>query len=104
MIKEILNDRKKKYGIFKGHAQITQNLKSIMRESPNWCRLSTAKKEALEMTVHKIGRILNGDPFYKDSWDDIIGYITLITDDPAEVFAEKEKEVEENAKVNTRNL
>lgn len=30
------------------------------------------------MIVHKIGRILNGDPNYADSWHDIAGYATLI--------------------------
>ena len=27
---------------------------------------------------HKIGRILNGDPDYQDSWTDIIGYTRLV--------------------------
>ena len=35
-------------------------------------------KESLEMVAHKIGRILNGDPFYHDSWHDCIGYLRLI--------------------------
>jgi len=41
-------------------------------------KTSDDKKEALEMTAHKIGRILNGDAEYKDSWHDIIGYIRLV--------------------------
>jgi len=41
-------------------------------------KLSDDKKEALEMTAHKIGRILNGDAEYKDSWLNIIGYIRLV--------------------------
>jgi hypothetical protein len=49
-----------------------------MIDSPNWENLTDDKKESLEMIAHKIGRILNGDPEYKDSWHDIIGYTTLI--------------------------
>lgn len=32
------------------------------------------------MIAHKIGRILNGDPNYRDSWDDIAGYAKLAAD------------------------
>jgi len=36
--------------------------------------------EALDMIAHKIGRIVNGDPDYEDSWRDIAGYATLVAD------------------------
>jgi hypothetical protein len=36
--------------------------------------------EALDMIFHKIGRILNGDPNYADSWIDIAGYAKLVAD------------------------
>jgi uncharacterized protein (UPF0297 family) len=49
-----------------------------MWATPNWKALADDQKEALEMTAHKIGRILNGDPNYIDSWTDIGGYIRLI--------------------------
>ena len=78
-ISTILEERGSRYGDFIGHAKITQDLKYIMRQSPNWPLLSEDKKEALEMTAHKIGRILNGDPSYKDSWVDIEGYIYLVS-------------------------
>lgn len=77
-IADILEARKKKYGLFSSHARITQNLKRALRDSPNWDTLTNDKKEALEMIVHKIGRILDGDPEYKDSWTDIIGYATRV--------------------------
>lgn len=35
-------------------------------------------KEALDMIVHKIGRILNGNPNYIDSFRDIAGYAELV--------------------------
>lgn len=77
-INETLQNRGTKYGDFRGHARITQNIKIAMSESVNWKRLSADKKECLEMVAHKIGRILNGDPCYKDSWHDIVGYVTLV--------------------------
>ena len=73
-----LEERGNNYGSFTGHARVTQNIKSAMKDSANWDALSPDKKECLEMVAHKIGRILNGDPEYKDSWHDIVGYTTLI--------------------------
>lgn len=73
-----LAERGTRYGEFTGHAKITQNLKRAMVDSPQWASLTDDQKEALEMVQHKIGRILNGDPNYADSWTDIIGYTRLV--------------------------
>jgi len=78
-IKKTLEERGVRYGDFEGHARITQNIKLSMQQSKKWIYLDPAKKEALEMIAHKIGRILNGDPDYKDSWVDIEGYAHLIS-------------------------
>jgi hypothetical protein len=40
--------------------------------------LASDQKEALDMIVHKIARILNGNPNVHDHWHDIAGYATLI--------------------------
>lgn len=77
-ITDILTERGSNYGSFDEHARITQNIKDAMRDSPNWVRLSPAQRESLEMLAHKIGRILNGDPNYLDSWVDIEGYTHLV--------------------------
>lgn len=79
-IDNTLEERGRYYGDFKVHAGITQEIKRTMHASPRWLDLSDDKREALEMVAHKIGRILNGDPEYKDSWHDIIGYIKLVDD------------------------
>ena len=79
-INATLAERGTRYGSFDEHARITQNLKRAMIDSPNWQALSDDQREALEMVQHKIGRILNGDPNYHDSWHDIIGYTKLIAD------------------------
>jgi len=77
-IGNILEERGKRYGPFEGHAYITQELKLKMAANPGWLKLNPSMKESLEMIAHKIGRILNGDPFYDDSWKDIAGYAELV--------------------------
>lgn len=77
-INSTLEERGKRYGEFASHARITQSLKIAMRQTPNWRELSFDQIEALEMIAHKIGRILNGDPNYDDSWRDIAGYAQLV--------------------------
>lgn len=79
-IENVLSERGARYGAFPSRAQITQDLKAVMARTDNWDTLSPDKKEALEMIMHKIGRILNGDPDYKDSWVDIVGYAQLIAE------------------------
>lgn len=77
-IEEVLSERGKLYGPFKGHAELTQDMKEVMRHSEGWNRLNRSQRECLEMVVHKIGRIINGDPDYADSWIDIGGYVQLV--------------------------
>lgn len=79
---DTLAERGNRYGTFKTHAEISQELKEVIRKA-----LDTRKKEiepdqleALEMIMHKIGRIVNGDPNYDDSWRDIAGYAMLVCD------------------------
>lgn len=79
-IDKTLSERGNRYGNFTEHARITQNIKRAMADSPNWQTISDDKRESLEMLAHKIGRILNGDPEYADSWHDIIGYTKLVED------------------------
>jgi DNA repair ATPase RecN len=62
-------------------AEIMQELKDVMREVDGWRNLTPSQREALDMIQHKIGRILNGDQTYDDSWKDIAGYATLIVNE-----------------------
>lgn len=88
-----LKQRGSRYGKFSTHAAITQALKQVVRGEDfngldyrevqealklKWAELPPNMKEALEMTMHKIGRILNGDHTYADSWHDIVGYNELV--------------------------
>lgn len=78
-IKETLEERGSNYGDFKKGAEIMQEIKDIIRA--NGSGLSLYQREALEMIAHKIGRILNGDPNYIDSWIDVAGYSQLVVDE-----------------------
>ena len=77
---EILKARGAVYGDFTTHAEITQSLKRALRVMTYHSKLNDVHREALEMIVHMIGRILNGDPNYRDSWDDIAGFAKLAAD------------------------
>lgn len=77
-IKDILIERGSRYGEFKRHALITMSLKRTVDFYGD--QLSDDQREALHMIVHKMGRILNGDPNYVDSWVDIAGYAKLVAD------------------------
>ena len=81
-IDKTLAERGKRYGEFKGHAEIAQKLKGVIRtyEAFRGCDLDVDQREALEMIAHKIARILNGDPDYIDNWVDIAGYAKLVAD------------------------
>lgn len=77
-IDDTLTQRGARYGEFPDHASVTQGLKDIMKSHKGWGNLADDQKEALEMVAHKVGRIINGDPNYIDSWTDIIGYTRLV--------------------------
>lgn len=77
-----LAERGARYGTFVGHAHITQDLKNAitMHLLSRNKRLAQDQQEALDMICHKVGRIVNGDADYADSWIDIAGYAKLVAD------------------------
>lgn len=81
-ITAVLEARGSRYGNFLDHARITQRLKTVAHQFAldNGKRFDVDQAEALDMIFHKIGRILNGDPNYADSWIDIAGYAKLVAD------------------------
>jgi Domain of unknown function (DUF6378) len=81
-IANTLAERGKRYGEFKGHAEVTQDLKNeiALHLRTRGKVLAPDQQEALDMICNKIGRIINGDPDYDDSWVDIAGYAKLVAD------------------------
>lgn len=77
-IEQTLVEREGSHGDYRDHARTTQGIKNAMLSSTKWQSLSDPQKESLDMIAHKVGRILNGDPNFIDSWRDIAGYATLV--------------------------
>lgn len=79
-IDNTLKERGNRYGTFIGHANVTQELKAVIARHlvQRNKTLYDDQAEALDMICHKIGRIINGDADYADSWHDIAGYASLV--------------------------
>lgn len=77
-VETTLQERGSRYGKFEGHADVAQNLKAVIYQNPDYIKLNNSQRESLDMIFHKVGRIINGDPNYADSWHDIAGYATLV--------------------------
>lgn len=81
-VDDLLNERGSRYGPFLSHAALTQTMKTVVAtylQQRNKI-LQADQQESIDMIFHKIGRIVNGDPDYVDSWKDIAGYATLVSD------------------------
>lgn len=79
-IEDTLKERGSRYGTFIDNASISQSLKLVMRQSPNWNNMSADKRECLEQVAAKVSRILTGDTEYSDNWIDGQGYFKLVAD------------------------
>lgn len=77
-INEILAEREKTHGSFDTHSILSQAFKEIMQNSLQWKNLPPYQKEALDMVSHKIARILNGEAYFLDHWQDLVGYLQLV--------------------------
>lgn len=79
-VADILNKRDAVYGGFFNQACLSQLLKGIVMERMGRGseKFSPEMREAIEMIIHKLSRIVNGNPNYADSWLDIAGYATLV--------------------------
>ena len=79
-VRSTLAERGDKYGKFYDQAGISQALKDVVYASlwQKERRLAPDQMEALDMILHKVARIVNGDPDYADSWHDIAGYAQLV--------------------------
>ena len=81
-VDKTLDARAANYGTFKDGAALMQSIKRTLsaHAATHGKTFADDQWEALEMIVHKIGRIVNGNPDVTDHWVDIAGYATLIAD------------------------
>jgi hypothetical protein len=81
-VDETLDERAQDYGTFRDGAALMQGIKRLLADHARAHNKTFADDqwEALEMIVHKMARIVNGNPDKVDSWVDIAGYATLVAD------------------------
>jgi hypothetical protein len=77
-VTETLDQRENRYGEFRNVSETSQWLKDIMRGGASWKGMEPFMQESLDLIANKLARIVNGDPFYDDSWHDIGGYAKLV--------------------------
>lgn len=77
-VNEVLAERQTTHGNYEDHAYMAQLLKAAVRGGVKYHMLTDMERESLDMILHKIGRVLSGNPHFKDHWVDIAGYATLI--------------------------
>lgn len=77
-VEAILEQRGEEYGEYSDIASVAQGLKINARAAVGYNRLSYDQAEAVDMVLHKLARILNGNPNHRDSWQDMIGYLKLV--------------------------
>ena len=77
-VTETLGLRENRYGEFRNVSETSQWLKDIMRGGASWKGMEPFMQESLDLIANKLARIVNGDPFYDDSWHDIGGYAKLV--------------------------
>jgi hypothetical protein len=77
-----LDARAVDYGKFIEGAEVMQMLKRVVQAALNNRDKTLAhdQAEAMDMIIHKIGRIVNGNPDVVDHWLDIAGYAKLVAD------------------------
>ena len=77
-----LDARAVDYGKFIEGAEVMQMLKRVVQNalSNRDKVLAHDQAESIDMIIHKIGRIINGNPDVVDHWLDIAGYAKLVAD------------------------
>ena len=76
---ELLEERGKTHGRWEDHAIATQSMKAAAHAAPGWQSMPYQACEAVDMILHKIGRIVAGQDTWEhtDHWADIAGYARL---------------------------
>lgn len=77
---EILAERAKTHGEYSTTARVIQELKYVAESGPMWHTLTHTQRESVHMILHKVGRVVSGNPNIRDHWDDIAGYAKLTSD------------------------
>jgi len=75
---DLLAERQDTHGNYTDNARITWDIMRALQSGRHWDAMHDSMKETLHMTAHKMHRIVNGDPYFKDHWVDFEGYARLV--------------------------
>jgi hypothetical protein len=78
---EIIAARTRTHGRFSDVAKASCALKAILRTGPAWIAMNDQERESADMIVHKLARIISGNPHEEEHWDDIAGYAKIARKD-----------------------
>ena len=84
-VTETLDTRGNRYGEYRNVSTTAQQLKETLRDGVSWSIMEPYMQESLDLIANKLARIVNGDPFYDDSWHDVGGYAKLVEIELAKV-------------------
>jgi hypothetical protein len=70
-------ERGAQYGSWETQAEVAQAIKYAFTLGASFESLTPQVREKLDMIANKLSRIVNGNQFNEDSWNDIAGYATL---------------------------
>lgn len=81
----LISQRNHTHGDYSEQALITENIVLMMAHNGDaqhsrWLAMTPGQRHALTLIATKIGRILAGDPDFRDHWDDIAGYARLVAE------------------------
>ena len=80
-IEATLNERQSTHGSFTENAVIVDRLMAVISNTANWPDMSAVQREAVNMAIRKLARILIGDALLLDNWRDLVGYLQLAIND-----------------------
>lgn len=75
--KVLTSVRREQHGDWKEQSLTANELKKAAHEGSGWHDMSASQQEAVDMILTKVSRIVTGNPYHQDHWDDIGGYALL---------------------------
>lgn len=76
-VQNVLHARENSHGPYRDQARFSQLLKGIVHKHKAWNDLPGEQREAIDMILMKLSRIMSGNNNEPDTWIDISGYAML---------------------------
>lgn len=76
----LLEEREATHGPWPQQALLARQFHQLAASAPRADAMNAQQREAIDMILTKVSRILCGDPSHVDHWNDIAGYALLARD------------------------